>query len=89
MANDSKPPFSNYKSAALPAELCRRYPYKSRFQRVDQLVRPLHGSKPRANKPDDKLSHPVSALLAAYIGEITNYVELRVQLPIVDARVPL
>jgi hypothetical protein len=24
MANDSKPPFSNYKSAALPAELCRR-----------------------------------------------------------------
>jgi hypothetical protein len=26
----------NYKSAALPAELCRRYPYKSRFQRVDQ-----------------------------------------------------
>jgi hypothetical protein len=26
----------NYKSAALPAELCRRSPYESCFQRVDQ-----------------------------------------------------
>jgi len=26
----------NYKSAALPAELCRRPPYESCFQRVDQ-----------------------------------------------------
>src|SRR5215469_17463161 len=30
------------------------FPYESCFQRVDQLVRPFHGSEPRANKPDDK-----------------------------------
>jgi hypothetical protein len=28
MAKDSKTPFSNYKSAALPAELCRHLPGK-------------------------------------------------------------
>ena len=27
----------NYKSAALPAELCRRFAYESCFQRVDQV----------------------------------------------------
>ena len=44
------------------------FQYESCFQRVDQ-VRPLHGPEPRANKPDDKLFHRVSALRAARILE--------------------
>jgi hypothetical protein len=43
---------------------------ESCFQRVDQLIRPLHGSEPRANKLDNKLSHYVSALRSAYIGRL-------------------
>ena len=34
MANDSKTPFSNYKSAALPAELCRRFHTKAVFSEL-------------------------------------------------------
>ena len=34
--NVRKNSLGNYKSAALPTELCRRPPYESRFQRVHQ-----------------------------------------------------
>jgi len=48
----------------------QRVPIRKLFQRVDQLVRPVHGSEPRANKPDDKLFHRVSAIRAAHIGRL-------------------
>ena len=52
------------------------FQYESCFQRVDQVVRPLQGPEPRANKADDKLHissfSPTTEILLVELGEILD-----------------
>jgi hypothetical protein len=55
----------NYKSAALAAELCRRSHTKAVFSELINWLDLFMARNHEAIKPDDKLSHRVSALRTA------------------------